>query len=51
VGMILDEDLRNSYGLLLMPKGQEITAPVAMRLKSFAAQDLRQRTRVLVPRV
>ena len=51
VGMILDEDLFNSHGLLIMPRGQEITPPVVLRLKSFGSQDLRKRARVLAPRV
>ena len=37
VGMILDEDVRNSAGLLIMPRGQEITRPVLFRLSYFVA--------------
>lgn len=36
-GMILDEDVWASSGLLLAAKGLEVTEPVLLRLRSFAA--------------
>lgn len=35
--MILDEDVRSRNGMLLVPKGQEVTYPVLERLRNFAA--------------
>jgi hypothetical protein len=35
-GMIADEDIEAQNGLLLVPKGQEITYPVLERLRNFA---------------
>ncbi len=35
-GMIFNEDIRTKNGLLLFPKGQKVTPPVLMRLKSYA---------------
>ncbi len=49
VGMILDEDWFSPSGLLMMPRGQEISRRVLLRLKSFTSQDLRKRIRVLAP--
>jgi response regulator RpfG family c-di-GMP phosphodiesterase len=37
-GMIADSDIRSQNGLLLVPKGQEITYPVLERLRNFARQ-------------
>ncbi len=37
-GMIADSDIRAQNGLLLVPKGQEITYPVLERLRNFARQ-------------
>lgn len=37
-GMIADSDIRSHNGLLLVPKGQEITYPVLERLRNFARQ-------------
>ncbi|HTS38890.1 MAG TPA: HD domain-containing phosphohydrolase [Candidatus Solibacter sp.] len=34
-GMILDQELRSSTGLLLAGKGQEVTYPLVLRLKNF----------------
>ena len=35
-GMFLDEDVRNKHGMLLIPKGQEITGAVLLKLDNFA---------------
>lgn len=35
VGMVLDEDVMSSSGLRLVPKGQEITRSILLRLQSF----------------
>lgn len=35
-GMVLDEDLRSSNGLRLVPKGQEVTNSILVRLRSIA---------------
>ncbi len=32
VGMYLDQEIRNKQGMLLVPKGQEITQPILMRI-------------------
>ncbi|RME98915.1 MAG: response regulator [Chloroflexi bacterium] len=37
-GMVADNDIRAQNGLLLVPKGQEITYPVLERLRNFARQ-------------
>jgi len=37
-GMIADNDIRAQNGLLLVPKGQEITYPVLERLRNFSRQ-------------
>lgn len=37
-GMIAEKDIRANSGLLLVPKGQEITYPVLERLRNFARQ-------------
>jgi len=34
-GMVLDEELRSNAGLLLAGKGQEVTYPLAVRLRNF----------------
>jgi CheY-like chemotaxis protein len=36
-GMVLDEDLRSSAGLRLVPKGQEVTNTLLVRLRSIAS--------------
>ncbi len=35
IGMILEQDVRTSGGLLLVAKGQEITFPLILKLKNF----------------
>jgi response regulator RpfG family c-di-GMP phosphodiesterase len=35
-GMILDQEIRNIHGVLLVAKGQEVTGPLIMRLESHA---------------
>lgn len=51
VGMILDEDFFNRSGFLIMPRGQEITTPVLLRLRSHGSpDDHRTRVRVLAPK-
>lgn len=51
VGMILDEDLRNAGGLLIIPRGQQLTHPALLRLRSFGSpDDLRRCVRVLAPK-
>jgi hypothetical protein len=37
-GLILDEEVRTSSGFLIAAKGQEITAPLLLKLKTFAAK-------------
>jgi hypothetical protein len=37
-GLILDEEVRTGSGLLIAAKGQEITAPLLLKLKTFAAK-------------
>jgi len=37
-GLILDEEVRTRSGLLIAAKGQEITAPLLLKLKTFAAK-------------
>ncbi|HZR32053.1 MAG TPA: HD domain-containing phosphohydrolase [Terriglobales bacterium] len=50
IGMVLDEDLRSSYGLLLVGKGQEVTAALVARIRSFLAKGtLSGEVRALVP--
>lgn len=36
-GMVLDQDVRNESGLLLITKGNEVTLPVLIRLKTLVA--------------
>ena len=51
VGMILDEDLRNASGLLIMPRGLEITRPLLLRLRATRSdEELRRVVQVLAPR-
>ena len=48
--LVLDEDLRSSYGLLLVGKGQEVTAALVARIRSFLAKGtLSGEVRALVP--
>ena len=37
-GMIIQQELRTPHGLLLVSKGQEVTAPLVVRLKNSASQ-------------
>ncbi len=37
-GMMVEKDIRANNGMLLVPKGQEITYPVLERLRNFARQ-------------
>ncbi len=37
-GMMVEKDIRANSGMLLVPKGQEITYPVLERLRNFARQ-------------
>jgi ActR/RegA family two-component response regulator len=37
-GMILEQEVRTDKGLLIAAKGQEITAPLLLKLKTFAAK-------------
>jgi len=39
IGMILEQDLRTEKGLLVAAKGQEITSPLLLKLKSFLGKD------------
>lgn len=36
IGMVLDEDVMSANGMRLVPKGQEITRSILLRLQSFA---------------
>ena len=36
IGMVLDEDVMSSNGMRLVPKGQEVTRSIMLRLQSFA---------------
>ncbi len=50
-GMVLDEELRTSSGLLLAGKGQEVTYPLAVRIRNFRRrQVLAEKVSVLVSR-
>ena len=50
-GMILQEEVKNKAGLLLVGKGQEITYPLLVRLKNFhQRRAIADRVMVLVPR-
>jgi response regulator RpfG family c-di-GMP phosphodiesterase len=49
-GMVLDEDVIDRHGRLLVSKGQEITEPILRRLDNFALSgSIPERVRVLVP--
>ena len=39
-GMVLDQDIRNKEGLLMVAKGQEITSAVLIKLENFAKAGL-----------
>jgi FixJ family two-component response regulator len=39
-GMVLDQDIRNKQGMLLVAKGQEITGAVLIKLENFARAGL-----------
>ena len=48
--MVLDEDVRTTAGLLLVPRGQPVTVAVVQRLRSFArGQGIREPFRVRIP--
>jgi two-component system, chemotaxis family, sensor kinase CheA len=49
-GMVLDQEIRNKQGMLLVAKGQEITAAVLIKLENFARAGLIDRdVQALVP--
>jgi hypothetical protein len=49
-GMILDEDVFASTGLLIIAKGQEVTPTLKQRLRNFSRTGgIRQPIKVLVP--
>jgi hypothetical protein len=39
-GMIVQQELRTSEGVLLISKGQEVTPPLILKLKNFQARHL-----------
>lgn len=50
LGMILDQDLRSNKGVLLIPKGQEITPALRLKIENFArAAVIEKDVRVLAP--
>jgi len=50
ISMIADQDIEALNGLLLVPKGQEITYPVLERLRNFAQRiGLAEPIRVIIP--
>ena len=51
VGMLLDEDLLSANGMRLLPKGQEITASILLRLQGLAESiGVKEPFRVIVAR-
>jgi hypothetical protein len=40
VGMVLEEDLRNANGMLLVPKGQTLTRPLLHRIRTAHSQGM-----------
>lgn len=49
-GMVIDQDLRTRWGMLLVAKGQEVTAPLLARLRAYAARGgIEEPFRVLAP--
>jgi response regulator RpfG family c-di-GMP phosphodiesterase len=51
-GMILDQDVRTEKGLLVAAKGQEITSPLLLKLKSFLGKGaIADAVAVLQPKV
>jgi response regulator RpfG family c-di-GMP phosphodiesterase len=49
-GMILDQEIENSQGVLLMAKGQELTSALIMRLQNFSrAQAINKEVMVFDP--
>jgi two-component system chemotaxis sensor kinase CheA len=49
-GMVLDQEIRNKQGMLLVAKGQEVTAAVLIKLENFARAGLIDRdVQALVP--
>ncbi len=49
-GMVLDQDVKNNRGVLLVAKGQEVTMFVLKRLQKFAARgEIDDSLRVMVP--
>lgn len=50
LGMIFDDDLRTTWGMVLVSKGQEVTAPLLARLRAYAARgQVSEPFRVLAP--
>ena len=39
-GMVLDEEIKNAQGVLLVARGQEVTSTLLMRLENFARAGL-----------
>jgi FixJ family two-component response regulator len=50
VGMILQQELRNSAGVLLVPAGFEVTRTLLGRLENLAPELLKTRVRVVEPK-
>ena len=48
-GMVLDQDVRNKEGMLLIAKGQEITRPVLLRLGILRTRSIDKEVQALVP--
>jgi hypothetical protein len=49
-GMVLDQDIRNKEGMLMVAKGQEITSAVLIKLENFAKAGLiAKEVQALVP--
>jgi len=47
-GMILEEEIRSSSGLLLAGKGQEVTYPLMVRLKNHRRLMVQEKVGVLL---
>jgi hypothetical protein len=43
VGMILQQNIKNHAGVLVVAKGQEVTAPLLIRLEHFSYAHLMER--------
>ena len=50
VGMIIGEDLLLKTGVLLAPRGYEVTAGMVERLRNFAPGALKEPVRIILPR-